>query len=1007
MWNRIQQSIVSLQCGGYIRREQRSNCRPTSYLALAIVCVLVCGRWAAASEGRAASYAHKVWRATDGLPEDTVQAITEAASGELWIGTTGGIAIFDGDRIRTFHPGPSTALGVNSMFSLLAEPDGTIWAGTEGGGLLRVRNGRETLFSATNGLSDGFVRRILRDRRGTLWVGTDDGLFVQRGVRFERVDATANLPRIAVHSIAEDAKGQVWVGGSSLISIGPDGRVTRYGLPGKYSEPRVKTILQTSDGTVWVGTVGGLARLTDGRFVAVPGLHATVRSLLETKDGTLWIGTIGHGLWTERGGQLEALEPHGLLPSDTILALWQDSSGQLWIGTQNGMVRLNSTPVSLIVLPAGSDSDFETLSGDGHGVVYVSAQRLYRIKHGEAQLETLPGIEGVSVRNVFTSREGDRWVGTDGSGAYRIAPNGAVMHYSAPRELTNNFVRAFLESRDGTIWIATDEGVSSIGRGGVRKLTEASGLVYFSTRCLLEDRTGTIWIGTDRGLSAWRDGRFIANVATRALAHEKVWSVLEDHTGTLWFGTRDHGLFRDRDGAVQQVSTNQGLPTNSIYQLLEDRRGRLWITGPNVIASMAAEKLDEAPPTMDQPVSSITYAMPFGAEDAQLYGGRQPAGYVAPDDSVWFPTTRGVARIDQAALAPNGPPPRAVLLGIEQDGRPGSLLSGGKVDAGVTRISFDFTAIDLRPRNDLRLRYKLEGLDHDWIAAGPDDRATYTNLKPGPYRFRVQAFEAERSAQMSEASVAFTKRRMFYQTWWFYLLCATLAALLAWAIYEVRIRQIRTRFAAVLEERTRLAREIHDTVIQGCTGLSAVLEAMSIEEAQQRPQPSRLLEYAREQTRGVIDEARRAVWNMRRDDGETIDLTSTLVALAGQTMREHREIRVALDSPGPVILAPAVHHEVIMVAREALNNAVQHSGAVGIDICVRKDTRLFTLEVRDDGAGMEAPQVEHSGTGHFGIIGMRERVKRLGGCLEIESARGAGTVVRLQVPRTHTARSLA
>ena len=936
-----------------------------------------------------------------------MQAIAEAANGELWIGTTGGLATFDGDHIRTFHPGASTALGVNSMFSLLTEPDGTIWAGTEGGGLLRIRDGRETLFSIADGLSDGFVRRILRDRRGRLWVGTDDGLFVQRGPRFQRMDATANLPRMAVHSLAEDSQGRIWVGGSSLVAIGPDGRVANYSLPGKYSETRVKVILQTSDGTIWVGTVGGLAPLIGKRFEAVPGLHATVRTLLETKDGTLWIGTIGHGLWTERDGRLQAVAPHGLLPSDTILTLWQDSSGQLWIGTQNGMVRLTSTPVRLIVLPAGSDSDFETLSGDEHGVVYVSAQKLYRIDHGDAHLETLPGIQGVSVRNVFTSREGDRWVGTDGSGAYQITAAGAVTHYSAPGQLTNNFVRAFLESRDGTIWIATDEGVSSIGRGGIRKLTEASGLAYFSTRCLFEDRTGTIWIGTDRGLSAWRNGRFIANAATRALAHEKVWSVLEDHLGTLWFGTRDHGLFRDRDGVVQQVSTSQGLATNSIYQLLEDRRGRLWMTGPNVIASTAVEAMDGALPTPDHPISSVTYAMPFGAEDAQLYGGRQPAGYVAPDDSVWFPTTRGVARVDQTAVAPGGPPPRAVLLGIEQDGRPGSILSGDKIDAGVTRISIDFSAIDLRPRDDLRLRYKLDGLDHDWIAAGPDDRATYTNLKPGPYRFRVEAFEAARPTQMSEASVAFTKQRMFYQTWWFYLLCAVLVAILAWAIYQLRVRQIRTRFAAVLEERTRLAREIHDTVIQGCTGLSAVLEAMSIEEARQRPQRSQLLEYAREQARGVIDEARCAVWNMRKDDGETVDLTSTLVALTGQTMREHREIRIALDSPAPVILATPVHHEVIMVTREAVNNAVQHSGAAGIDICVRREERLIIIEVRDDGAGMDTRPEDQPDDGHFGIIGMRERVKRLGGSLEIESARGVGTVVRLQVPRAQRARIVA
>ncbi|WP_160115031.1 sensor histidine kinase [Bryocella elongata] len=951
-------------------------------------------------------YARTIWRATDGLPEDTVQAIAESTQGELWIATTGGLSLFDGARIRAFSPDSISRMGANSVFSLLVEKDGTVWAGTEGAGLIRIHGGEVKLFSASDGLTDGFIRRVLRDRRRRLWVGTDDGLFVQQGQRFVRFDATGNVPRMAVHGLTEDAQGRVWAGGSELICIAPDGKVTSFEVPGEYSESRVKTILQTQDGSVWVGTVGGLAVLKGDRFTPLPGLHATVRTMLQTQDGTLWIGTIGNGLWRWRNGVLAEITPHGLLPSETILSLCQDSSSQLWIGTQNGMVRLNSTPVHVLSLPRGSDSDFETLSGDTRGVVYVAAQKLYRIEDGAAREEKLPELGPVSVRNVFTSREGERWIGTDGGGAYRISPSVAVLHYSAPRELTNNFIRAFLESRDSAIWIATDEGLSSIGRDGIRKFTEASGLAYFSTRCLLEDRSGTIWIGTDRGLSAWREGHFIANEATRVLAHEKVWSMLEDHAGTLWFATRDHGLFRDQGGALGQITMRQGLPSNGIYQLLEDRRGNLWMTGPNIIASTPVAQMDGPLPTADRPASVTVYAAPFGAEDAQFYGGRQPAGYLAPDDSVWFPSTRGVAHVDHAAAPPHGPPPRAVLLGIEQDGRP-TTTSDGVVDARVTRVSLLFSAIDLRPRGDLRLRYKLDGLDHDWIPSGPDERATYTNLKPGHYRFRVQAFEGSQPEQLSEASVAFVKNRVFYQAAWFYVLCLLLAGVLSWAIYQVRIRQIATRFAAVLEERTRLAREIHDTVIQGCTGLSVVLEAMAVEEAHRQSESSPLLGVAREQTRGVIDEARRAVWNMRSDDGQVVDLAQTLRLLAEQTMREHREIRVEVCASHNIDLRAAVHHEVIMVVREAVNNAVQHSGTGRIAIASMQNDRGLEVQVVDDGIGIASDQLLSPTPGHFGLIGMAERMKRLGGTLKIEAASDGGTSVVLRVPVRSRVRGIA
>lgn len=970
-------------------------------------------------------YTRTLWRISDGLPEDTVSAIVESRKGVLWIGTTGGLARFDGSHIAV--PARVQSLLANSIFTLTLGTDGTLWAGTEGSGLLRVRSGGVKTYSVREGLTDGFVRKVLEDSRGRLWVGTDDGLFVMDGLasdpeRLRRVDQGPIAP-LAVHGITEDHTGRIWVGGSRLIALDPDGTEKGYTLQGAYSQTRVKSILETRNGQLWVGTVGGLQYLDKGQFHAVAGIRATVRTLLEASDGTLWIGTIGDGVWTlhpseqrthsgEPGlrgwGKLTRVSGQGLLPSETVLCLFEDDQRQIWIGTQAGLVRLNRTPVRVVPLPEGGDPDYETISGDEHGTVWVAAQRLYLIRKDAARPVIYGGLTNVTVRNVFRARDGALWIGTDGSGAYRIDGD-EVRHYTAPNELTNNFIRGFLQDRDGAMWIATDEGVSRIaevgtGQSGAKKFTEANGLVYFSTRSLLQDSSGSLWIGTDHGLSLWKDGKFEQDAATIALAQEKVWSILEDRRGVLWFGTRDHGLFRYSTGAMQQFTTMQGLPSNSVYQILQDRTGRFWVTGPNTIASVAETDM-ERDPSLATMLSVQTYSLPFGAEGAQMYGGRQPAGFLAPDDSLWFPTSRGAAHLEKVATV-TAPAPQAVVDDVVEDGRSLSPEPGrdGRllVAANVVRLSIAFTAISLRPQEGVRFRYKLEGFDTNWNAAGTSRIATYTNLRAGQYTFRVQAFNTANPASVSEFDLALVKVQVFYDTWWFYALCGVGITGIAWSLYRVRVRGMRTRFAAVLEERNRLAREMHDTVIQGCTGISALLEAMASRVGEEAATKDGLLEYARVQVRTTIDEARQAIWNMRHEREKDVDLIAALKGVAVQTSRDSEagelETVVAFEHDVErMAVAASVAHEILMTVREAIYNSVQHSRSGRVDMVLRARGEELTICVADNGCGFDMDGESVAAAGHYGIVGMRERVQQLGGQMELTSERGVGTRVQLRL----------
>lgn len=971
--------------------------RGLRHLSLAATLLATLGGWSQPNaDTRSFEYTRSLWRTADGLPEATVQALAEMPGGMLWIGTTGGLASFGGAQIHAFSAGILQPLGVHSIFCLTVDRDGTLWAGTEGGGLLHLRGDDVTVFSNAEGLTDGFVRAVFQDKRGTVWVGTDNGLFRMQGDRLERVDNHADVPRMAVHSISEDREGNLWAGGSQLISIDPKGAAKVFTLPGIYSKNRVKRILQTSDGTVWVGTVGGLQRLANGRFEPFLPIHTTVRSLLQTSDGTLWIGTIGGGVWTLRDGQLAQLHSTDLLPSDTVLTMLQDDNGQIWIGTQAGLVRLTRTPVGLVTLPEGGDPDFETISGDTQGTVWVAAQGLFGIRNGAARPVTFPGLGQLSVRNIFRARDGALWLGTDGSGAYRLDGN-AVRHLSAPGELTNNFIRGFLQSRDGAVWIATDEGVSRVDGNDIRKFTEASGLVYFSTRCLLEDRSGGVWIGTDRGVSFWNNGAFQNNAVTAALAREKVWSILQDRENVLWFATRDDGLFRYRDGSLQQYTMAQGLPSNGIYEILQDRRGVFWLTGPDTIASIGEAEMDHGSPSTGRTLSVTTYTMPFGADGAELYGGRQPAGYLAPDNTLWFPTSRGAAYIKTNRIATPGIGPRAVVSQLSEDGRVTPLIAGLRVPAGVTRLSVGFSAVSLRSQTGVHFRYRLEPLERTWNTTSAEDTTTYTNLSAGHYRFLVQAFDGAQPDKISEAVLDFSKEPYFYQTWWFYMMALLAAAAAIWGVYRFRVGQIRNRFRAVLAERNRLAREMHDTVIQGCTGISALLEAMASPGG--KSSDGELLEYARQQARVTIDEARQAVWDMRHDEKE-VDLLEAMRSLAEQTTREHGSVVTLSSAAQSLSLGTSAAHELLMTVREAVYNAVQHSGSERIEMSAEKERDEVTISVADFGCGFESAGAANLQDGHFGMLGMRERMKRLGGRMELHSVQGTGTTITLRLRHT-------
>jgi signal transduction histidine kinase/streptogramin lyase len=806
--------------------------------------------------------------------------------------------------------------------------------------------------------------------------------------------------------LAQTSDGDIWVGGSRLVALrGPVATV--FPLVGKLGETRVKSILQTRDGAVWVGTVSGLQRRAPGAraFEQFSGVQGTVRTLHETVDGALWMGTIGQGAYVLRDGHLTRIESgrsEGLtLPSKTVLSLFEDAERNVWMGTQAGLLRFSRSPVELVPLPDASDSDFETVSRDTDGTLWVAGTRLSHLVHDVAIPTTFPQLHGARVRNVFRAHDGTLWVGTDGSGLFSLGHAGtkSATQYTTSNGLVNNFIRGIVESRNGELWIATDEGVSRLSHGVFHNFRVQDGLAYFSVRAMLEDSSGGLWIGTDRGLSHLVGENFVHDAAVKALAAEKVWAIEQSTSGALWFGTRDNGLYRYVPGQAEtrHYTSEQGLASNSVYSIMEDPQGRFWIGGVNGVEVVSVHALETVAKVAHPYLPQRFFKVSTGGELSPLYGGTQPSGAITADGEAWFPTSKGPVRFLSGDIN-SSTVPRVFLDHIAADGRVLSQDKPIQLSAGNRNLEITYGAILLGPQDSVQFQYKLDNFDRDWRYSSNSRVADYTNLPAGHYVFRVRAFEDAAGLEMApqtERSLSIVKSQYFFLTWWFLSCCVGLLAVAVWLIHRQRVRRVELAFQAVLEERARLAREMHDTLIQGCAGVSLLLEACSVETSGAAVQLE-LLDYARTQLAVSIDEARQAVWNLR---GQTsVDLVEALQKLTDRLDRgSNIEVECKVDGEAYAFHSDAMH-EISMASREAIYNALLHADPTRIEVHANFGEEVFSLTVTDNGSGFES--TSHAPEGHYGLVGIQERIKRLGGSVDVRSAVMRGTGVYIRVPRS-------
>ncbi len=756
-------------------------------------------------------YMHDAWQTEQGLPQNTVTAIVQTPDGYLWLGTREGLVRFDGVRFTVLDTRTVPELGHNWVRCLLADRGGRLWIGTSGGGLVRRDGERFTRYAERDGLPSEQVSALLEDRHGRLWVGTEGGgLARSEGNRFVREPSREALGA-SVRAIVEDESG-LWVATEAGLARLHDGTLTSFAPEQGLSRRSVRSLLRDRQGVLWIGTDAGLNRLQDGRFrvfTTGQGLsHDVVVALREDREGNLWIGTDGGGLNRLKDGVFSAFTTRQGLSNDTVYAIHEDPEGSLWIGTNLGLNRFRDGRFTAFGSREGLSSDFaRAVYQDRQGSLWIGTEGggLNRLKEGLfTAFTTRQGLSNDIVFALLEDREGSLWIGTD-SGLNRFR-NGRFEVFTANMGMSNDSVLALHEDREGSLWIGTYAGGLNRRKDGrFTAFTTKDGLSNDTVNVIHEDRQGNLWIGTrGGGLNRLKDGRFSVFTTKQGLSDNLVFAIHEDREGSLWIGTYGGGISRLKDGRFTAITRKQGLFDDVIHRIIEDGRGDVWMSSNTGICRVSKRDLDEVANGQRAQLRSVVYGTADGMRSAECNGGAS-AGLITRDGRLWFPTIRGVIRIDPKHLPTNPLRPPVVIEEVRVDEEVVDRSGPLRLRPGTQTLEVHYTALSLVTPAAVRFRYRLEGFDEAWVEAGSRRTAYYTKLPHGTFRFHVIASNNDGLWNETGASLAVTVAPRFHETLWFRSLGVFSLALAGPAFHRIRVRRLnrqKTELERLVAERT-------------------------------------------------------------------------------------------------------------------------------------------------------------------------------------------------------------
>ena len=747
-------------------------------------------------------YVHEAWQNEQGLPQSTVTAIVQTRDGYLWLGTQEGLVRFNGTHFFTFDKRNTPAFAAShDVRALFEDPTGTLWIGTFGGGLFRYDDGT---FTAQAEIAGRQISTITADRKGLLWVGTfDDGLYTLHDDTVVHHAVDNGLASNFISTLHVDGS-TLWVGTRAGLQRFQGGTLSI----SETADVHIETVFTDRAGTLWISKQGELVRFEDGAMITEgqpPPFDDAILTFFEDRDGSLWMGTKSSGLARYRAGRFDTFAQEDGLTHNRVTALYQDREGSLWIGTDGGgLNRLRDDKVTPYTEREGLASNMILpLYEDAEGSLWIGSEEdgVSRLRDGVfTHFTTADGLSHNAVYSLAGDAEGTLWIGTYGGGLNRLK-DGRFTRYTTNDGLVHDAISVLYDDGAGTLWIGTDGGLSRLKDGRFTNFTNDDGLANPYVLALHQDRHGALWIGTyGGGLQRLQDGVFTAHYTAEASAEQPgeslgsniVVALYEDLDGTLWIGTFGGGLSRLHQGRLTTYSLKDGLFSDTIYRILEDDRGHLWMSSNKGLFRVRRADLNAFAEGRLDALTPVVYGKKDGLKSQEMNGGFQPAGWKDRAGRLWFPSIKGVAMIDPTHLHTSDAPP-VVIEAVIVDRDHLRQIDEVELAPGKKKMEFYFAALSFIDPDRVVYKYKLEGYDEDWSEPTSGHTATYTNLDPGAYTFRVTARNRDGVWNETGASFAFSLRPFFYQTAWFWMLAALGLGLLVFAGHRLHINHLKVR----------------------------------------------------------------------------------------------------------------------------------------------------------------------------------------------------------------------
>jgi signal transduction histidine kinase/ligand-binding sensor domain-containing protein len=962
---------------------------------------------------------HTRWLAGRELPTAGVSQIERTPDGYLWLGSSAGLIRFDGVRFVVLDSATTPALvsaGPGGSVPLAVDRSGTLWIRRPDRTLVHYRAG-EFRIALPSDSALPRIDEIVQDGSGRVWLRGDGRVFVWRDGGLTTPELHG-APAVDITGIISDNDNGIWLStrGHGVWHVTPNS-ATRFVHPDASDNPGARATLYDSSGRLWLSGLR-FQVLVNGTWQQPQGMEGQNLTYYAVSDvdGSLWFATRTNGLVQWRDGIARTFTARDGLSNSVVHDMLRDYEGNLWITTDAGLDRLRTTAFTTI---SGADVPFETplhLASDAGGGVWAmdyNTLGTFLLEHGRIAGRTEPmRTTPLGGRDVIltSSRNGGVWMFELHSERIYLVRNGASTVVGSSPELTWLGPRVGYEDPSGTLWVAASAG----GFGRVRDFVHRAIALPGQGRwprigSLTGDAHGRTWVAIAgepilfeiEGDSVRR--RFNAVNGTPP----DLRNLTLESGDTLWATSAEQlvRLIGGRANTIDIPELRPALMSGSVVLLVT--RAHLWLGSQHGIARLPLTALHAA--------ADRGAALPapewFGALDGLVVGrttrNNVRAGFEGGDGRIWFATPAGLAVADPDRIPTNSAAPTPLVEEIRVTDEGETIAAGDVVIANPDRVDIHFTTASLRTPERVRIEYRLDGADHTWVPASLPRRATYTQLRPGRYRFRVRAWNEDGVAARGEASLSFRVLPAWHQTSWFRTLLALAiagaGAGLLLLVQRTRQRQIQERiqagFEATLAERTRLANELHDTLLQGFTGITLQLQAVQQAAASEAPAVAAKLEPVLAMADSTLREARHTVWDMHAPELEHYDLVDALELTARKSVGSD-DIGLRFSARGTRRrLSPALETAAYRIGREAVVNAVKHGAPDIIDVDIDYAAHQLRLTVRDDGRGFATTTLAAAaGSGRLGVLGMRERAARAGGTLEISATPDGGTVVTVMLP---------